>query len=387
MSNNQLSNAHRARRRRRAISPSHRRAHRMRLSAPASVGERFDSTQSKLEALPATAEEILQDKLEKYGWEGSLGVLFAGTRDPQSPLAALREHETTIVKEIYSYITNRWAGHVKNTIPAAFVGRVRDQIYQFSDRRGRGFSMRLVVDDSRIASGGFDDGFVSFARCGRVEFPEPAERNVNMMPFILGDKDSLPSHLQCYFPLIEQCPTMKSGKGKVAYLTVHESHVNAGKAQRREGLHIESPGTFSGNTNTSSFAPAEETLGWGRGLFSLRGSDTYEGGIFMASSMGNTTEVWDALIDNRMTGIVDRHGGCEHLRALIGEGTKLDAGELIWMTDCTPHEALSQKENGYRQFFRVVTPGITHWYADHSTENPKVSLPPCVTVVRGNKFD
>jgi len=359
----------------------------MRLSAPAtSIEERFDSIQIKLEALPTTAEKILQDKLEKYGWEGSLGVLFAGTRDPESPLAALREHETTIVKEIYSYISNRWAGHVKHTIPAAFVARVRNTIFQLSDRRGRGRRMR-VLSDGRTASSGFDDGFVAFARCGRVEFPEPADRNVNMMPFILGDKDSLPSHLQCYFPLIEQCPTMKSDKGKVAYLTVHESHVNAGKAQRREGLHIESPGTFSGNTNTSSFAPAEETLGWGRGLFSLRGSDTYEGGIFMASSMGNTSEVWDALVDNRMTGIVDRHGGCEHLRALIGEGTKLDAGELIWMTDCTPHEALSQKENGYRQFFRVVTPGITHWYADHSTENPKVSLPPYVTVVRGSKFD
>ena len=115
--------------------------------------------------------------------------------------------------------------------------------------------------------------------------------------------------------------------------------------------------------------------------------DHYEGGIFMASSVADTSEIWDALVDGKVPGIADRQGGCEHLRGLIGQGTKLEAGELIWMTDCTPHEALPQKESGYRQFFRVVTPCVTHWYADHSTENPEVPLPLNVTVVRGNKFE
>lgn len=238
------------------------------------------------------------------------------------------------------------------------------------------------MEDASTTSSGFDDGFVAFARCGSVDFPEPAGRNVNMMPFIFGDNDSLPSYLQNYFPLIEKCPYMKGDVGKVGYLTAHESYVNVGDAQRREGLHIESPGFFSDESNTS-FTPGVEHP-WGIGVFF--GPDQFDGGIFMASSVEDTSEVWDALVNCRVSGIVDHHGGCEHLRSLIGEGTKLEAGELIWMTDCTPHEALSQEESGFRQFFRVVTPHVSHWYADHSTENPKVPLPSDVTVVHGNKF-
>lgn len=108
----------------------------------------------------------------------------------------------------------------------------------------------------------------------------------------------------------------------------------------------------------------------------------------MASSVSNTSEVWDALVDKNVPGIVldDKHGGCEHLRGIIGPGTKLEGGDLVWMTDCTPHEALPQESSGYRQFFRVVTPYVSHWYADHSTTNPKVSLPNHVKVVHGSKF-
>jgi hypothetical protein len=55
-----------------------------------------------------------------------------------------------------------------------------------------------------------------------------------MMPFILGSKDSLPDDLMCYYPLIEQCPYMADEIGKVGYLTVHESYIDTGSAQRRE---------------------------------------------------------------------------------------------------------------------------------------------------------
>jgi hypothetical protein len=199
-----------------------------------------------------------------------------------------------------------------------------------------------------------------------------------MMPFIFGDKESLPDNLRCYFPLIEQCPYMADEIGKVGFLTVHESYVVAGESQRRSGLHIEAPGT------QSSFHPGIEHA-WGIGHF--YGPDRYDGGIFFASSVANTSMVWNALVDKNVPGIVDKHGSCEHLRSIIGEGTKLDAGELIWMTDCTPHEALLQTESGYRQFFRVVTSSVSHWFAAHSTNNPKVPLPPNIVVVQSNKFD
>ena len=177
---------------------------------------------------------------------------------------------------------------------------------------------------------------------------------------------------------------MKEEEGKVAYLTVHESHVDAGTTQRREGLHIESPGFFNDHPNASSFTPGEEHP-WGQGAFF--GPDRMEGGIYFASSVANTSEVWDALVDKNVPGIVDRLGGCEHLRPLLGKGNKLEAGELVWMTDCTPHEALPQAEAGTRQFFRLVMPYINHWYTKHSTPNPKVKLPNSITVVEGDKFE
>jgi hypothetical protein len=117
------------------------------------------------------------------------------------------------------------------------------------------------------------------------------------------------------------------------------------------------------------------------------GPDEFNGGIYMASSVANTSQVFDALVDKNKEGIVDQHGSCEHLRRIIGPGTKLKAGELVWFTDRTPHEALPQKQSGHRTFFRVVTPRISHWFAEHNTPNPLVSLPEDVVVVRGNKFE
>jgi len=342
---------------------------------------------NQIRILPATARSFFEEQLQPFVWKGALEVIFAGTRDEESPLALLQKHESTLVRDIFSYISNQWAEHVKLTLPASLVGRTSDDsLMKFQtgrSRENRNCFNRTLLAKYSGKSNGFENGFVSFAKCGRVEFPEPANRNVNMMPFIFGDIKSLPDDLQCYFPLIEQCPYMADERGKVGYLTVHESYIDVGQTQRREGLHIESPGFFNDDPNAASFTPGVEHP-WGMGVFF--GPDRYEGGIFMASSVADTSEVWDALVDNRVPGIVDKHGGCEHLRALCGPGTKLEAGELIWMTDCTPHEALPQNESGLRQFFRVVTPYVSHWYADHSTANPKVPLLDHVRVMKGSKF-
>jgi hypothetical protein len=337
--------------------------------------------------LPATAAELYKDKLEPFQWKGTIETVLAGTRDENSPLSALRQHEGTIVRDTCSYLGSQWAAHVKHTVPAYLVGSAdTGGRMQFNHGRNgyENWPRRNLARSADTTSNGFDNGFVAYARVGRVVFPEPADRNVNMMPFVFGDKESLPDDLQCYFPLIERCQYMQEDSGKVGYLTVHESYIDVGEAQRREGLHIESPGVFSDDVGSPAFTPGIEHR-WGMGMF--WGPDKYEGGIYMASSLGGTSKVWDALVDSKVPGIVDRHGGCEHLRGLIGEGTTLEAGELIWMTDNTPHEALPQKESGFRQFFRVVTPSVSHWFADHSTANPKVPLPSTVKVVHGSKFE
>jgi hypothetical protein len=347
-----------------------------------------DLTARKIHLLPTTAEHFFGDELGVFGWNGYLRTILTGTREIRgaSPLSQLRAHETTLVRTIYSYIASQWACHVRLTIPAPLVGKCGRGFgrIRYSHGRGGENGYRRDLLDNETTTSSSVDGFVAFSKCGVVEFPEPDERNVNMMPFIFGNKSSLPDDLQCYHELIEQCPYMRDEIGKVGYLTVHESYVDVGRAQRREGLHIESPGVFCDDPNAAAFSPGAEHP-WGCGVFF--GPDRYEGGIYMASSASNTSEVWDALVDKNVSGIVDKHGGCEHLRNLIGAGTKLQAGELIWMTDCTPHEAIPQQESGHRQFFRVVTPYVSHWYADHSTPNPKVPLPDHVTVIKGNKFE
>merc|ERR1712032_541133 len=79
---------------------------------------------------------------------------------------------------------------------------------------------------------------------GHVEFPLPTNLCINMMPFRMGDQSTLPEECKSYWPLILACQrvAMDEEKGKICYLTVHESHVNEGESQRRSGIHTDAPG-------------------------------------------------------------------------------------------------------------------------------------------------
>jgi len=334
--------------------------------------------------LPALASEFFEDNFSSFGtWNVELRELFIGTRDKGSNLSTLRGFEGTILRHIYSFLAHEWAKYVTRTLPAGCIGRLRNnEICRFSGTP----DYEVLEDLSAVfEKEGKAPNWVAFASCGHIKFPDPADRNINMMPFIFGDESSLPKDLQCYFECIQACPYTNKEIGMVGYLTVHESHVDPNAAQRREGLHIETPGNFV-KGDGSTFTPAREHH-WGNGNF--YGPDVYQGGIFMASTVADTSEVFDALVNKNAvkTGIVDNHGSCEHLRNILGPGTKLETNELIWMTDRTPHEALPQTCPGYRQFFRVVTSKVSHWFSQHSTPNPLVGLPDHVVVIDENKFE
>lgn len=339
--------------------------------------------------LPCSAADFFfeNDNDEHWGWGPTLKAILEGTRDPDSPLYALRGMESNLIQHVYNHVKSKWASHVRLTIPASCVGYfdTHEGIARFNEGNGRHCHSGEVVESlprtSRHRPQNQEQGYVAFSSCGTVEFPEPTGRNVNMMPFIFGDRSSLPAELRCYHELIEACPYMGEEVGRVGYLTVHEGFVQAGRTQRREGLHVETHGL---NDGSASFSPGDEHS-WGCGYFWAR--DNYEGGIYLASNMADTSAVYDALVDKNVKGIIDKHGGCEHLRRLLGPATMLKANQLIWMTDCTPHEALEQEADGYRQFFRVVTSQISHWYAQHSTPNPLVAVPDNVAIVNDSKFD
>jgi hypothetical protein len=336
---------------------------------------------------------------ERPVWSPHLRELLCGTRDSNSALQLLRGHEATILRKIYSTVTEGWAAAIQRVPPAYSAGRIRDPSGVLADaltmeeaesrdyewRGGLAIPMMTVFVSApyqfrAIGNRLADRLEIAFCPCGRVSFPAPNDINVNMMPFVMGLKSSLPAHLQPYYDLaIAKCPVSDEEIGKVCYLTVSEGNVQSSKTQRRGGLHTEAPGSFSSG---AKFIPAWEHS-WGMGM--AYSSDELKGGLYMASNMDDTCEIFDALVNNSV-GEVNYHGGMEHLRPFIGEGTTLLANELVWLTDRTPHEALPQFHEGYRQFFRLVTSNISLWFEDHSTLNPCVALPDYVTVIRGSKF-
>ena len=114
-----------------------------------------------------------------------------------------------------------------------------------------------------------------------------------------------------------------SDYGKVYYLTIQESLVEAGHSQRRPGLHVDSPGQVKIKPSASS--PSSEGLSkgngsshmwnghhWGQGnahcvdVGDSRDSDDWAeendnyfvvyGGIFIASSVANSCRAWNCEV-------------------------------------------------------------------------------------------
>ena len=109
-----------------------------------------------------------------------------------------------------------------------------------------------------------DRSQIAFSPCGPIEFPNPIGININMMPFIKGNRKSLPKELWPYdTTILSTCPLDQSERGDDMYLIVQEGYVKANDTQRRPGLHIEP--TASTKPANGEFAAALEHR-WGRGV-------------------------------------------------------------------------------------------------------------------------
>ncbi len=100
--------------------------------------------------------------------------------------------------------------------------------------------------------------------------------------------------------------------------------------------------------------------------------------------------MWNTRIHDTFGDIIGPHGSLERMRDLLGSPTKLlSAGELVWLSDRTPHESLPLTDPSVRrQFFRLVVGEIGFWFADHNTPNPTgYSIPETVPIIHGNKFE
>src|SRR5579872_4930231 len=79
----------------------------------------------------------------------------------------------------------------------------------------------------------------NFKSIGKITFPLPQDIDINMMPFIIGDINSLPLKYRTYWPLIEACPYDETQCGSVGYLSISEGLIEKDSTQRRPGIHTD----------------------------------------------------------------------------------------------------------------------------------------------------
>ena len=280
----------------------------------------------------------------------------------------------------------------------------RNGEYPYDRQKCGGCPVALIAKDVRFPP-------LSTVPMGTFAHQESEALYVNMMPISLASSESLPPCCLPYWPMIEQCVERtqqhryrRDTGEEVGYLTIDERPVEPGNSQRRGGLHVESPGVLPVPPDSAAaegatifiagphgrYVPGVEHH-WGQGL--MMRNERVLGGIFMASNVSGTTAVWNASVNNPDGSIIGAHGNIERLRPLLGPPARiLRAGELIWMTDRTPHESLpvpckSNETPPRRQYFRLVIGTVSAWFADHSTPNPLGHLPPdSVRIVHGDKF-
>jgi len=224
-------------------------------------------------------------------------------------------------------------------------------------------------------------GYCRKVRANINIWPEPTDININMMPFKIGRKDSIPSKYIHYWGIIEKL-SVHCKTTDIAYLTIHESYVEPNETQRRPGVHTESPGIL--HLPGIATRKAQYSNRWGGGKNFL---DKFVGGIIMTSNISDSCWVWPCQI-NRMEEIVPAGGNIEHLKEFLGDPISMKAGEIWWITDGTPHEArpLQTEKRVYRQFVRVVGSQVSVWFKDHSTEN-ELGFLPKAKIIYGNKFE
>ena len=201
----------------------------------------------------------------------------------------------------------------------------------------------------------------AYRRIAPVQFPTPSGIDINMMPIVLGDTATWTSAAFAYEAILAMCDFPQD---EVCYLSIHEAQLRVGESLRRPGVQTE----------------ATPFGAWGGGS-PRQGREPWDGktGIYQASTDGRC-RVWD-----EMTDAVSLSGAL--VRPPEGAGTLMEPGVLFWMTDRTPHESLPVQVAGWRQWFRLVSPNIAIWWAQHSTPNPTgLQLPDSVQVVEGNKF-
>lgn len=337
---------------------------------------------------------------ERVKDEDSLSIFLSGTSCWCSPLSILRG-QSDIIRYIWILVCEEWWD--------MHIGRgYTGEIPQFLEWRDRDFPehFQQYPSDRQHAGGcpaailATNVPFPPLLKLPRRTFIRDSQYlYVNMMPINLKNLDNLPKFCEGYLPLLKLCRSrMNTGSISfepdvlIGYLTIDERPIDPSQPNQRGGLRIESSGMRPLVKRSSEYAyggnfiPGTEHHS-GDGI--MMRDERIEGGIFIATTMPNATAVWNCRIIDRKGSVIGSHGNIERLRPLLGQSSRvLQAGELMWITDKTPLEALQLPPGavGKRyQYFRLVVGEVTAWFADESTANPYgVTPPPEVQIIRSD---
>lgn len=194
----------------------------------------------------------------------------------------------------------------------------------------------------------------------KIQFPKHTGIQCLMMPYIQGDSSTVPQEIRNSYGHVLDNTFIK--KGDIGFLTIDESAVEAGKAQRayrakyRRALHTE-----VGKLPNKVYC-------WGGGGWAGRAnvelsSDTK---ILLANSIDDTCALWDATHHNTSSDgdIGDCADDYPYNHAIL-----MKAGEVHQIGILTPHESLPITKGGNRQFIRIVSSGV-YGREPYFTKNP-----------------
>jgi hypothetical protein len=198
-----------------------------------------------------------------------------------------------------------------------------------------------------------------------IVFPQFSGIRCLMMPYIQGDRTSVPDD---YAPYSEIIKSVFLKEGDIGFLTIDESIVTQGKPHRGQrakygrALHTE-----AGLHRPKLYAWGNPKPGWGGQANVTLEPDVR---ILLANNLDGSCALWDAeQVDTSEDGDI----GYLSSRYPYGEAIFMKAGEVCNIGIFTPHESIPVEQDYDRQFLRIVSSGV-HGREEYFTQNPLVAF-------------
>lgn len=196
-----------------------------------------------------------------------------------------------------------------------------------------------------------------------IMFPKYSGIRCLMMPYIQGESSSVPD---AYAPYRDIIDAVFLERGALGFLTIDESHVEAGKphrgarAKHGRALHTE------GGIERGVYRWGSGPIRWG-GRASVTLDRDAE--ILLANNMDDSCAVWPGEHEDTS---LDGDIGYAAASYPYSAATFLKAGEVHRIGILTPHESLPVECDCERQFLRIVGSGV-HGREPYFTRNPLVT--------------